>query len=125
MPAASEENVPNVVNLTGSQTNAKEQQNILALSGDGKIKKLMVFEVTIDFASAADGVGETVQITGANGVELGDVVLGVSIGIDLEDMILTAYVQADNVIEVRLQNESTSTVNLASTTVRVVVADVT
>ncbi len=125
MVATTEENVPNVVSLTGAQTDAKDQQNVLALSGDGKIKKIMVFEATVDFASAADGVGETVQITGANGVALGDVVIGVSIGLDLEDMILTAYVQATDVIEVRLQNESTATVNLASTTVRVVVADVT
>lgn len=125
MVATTQENVPNVVDLSGAQTDAKDQQNILALSGDGKIKKLMVFEATVNFASAADGVGETVQITGANGVALGDVVIGVSIGLDLQDMILTGYVQAANVIEVRLQNESTNTVDLASTTVRVVVADVT
>lgn len=125
MPATTEEKVPNDASLTGAQTAAKDQQNIFSLTAAGKIKKIMAFEATVDFASAADGVGETVQITGANGVELGDVVLGVSIAIDLEDMILTAYVQADNVIEIRLQNESTSTVNLASTTVRVVVADVT
>ena len=84
----------------------------------------MHFTATVDFASAADGVGETIQITGCNGVALGDIVT-VSLEVDMEDMILTGYVQAANIVEVRLQNESTNTVNLAATTLHIIVEDVT
>ena len=116
---------PNTMNLAYGHTDAKEQQNNLAMTAQGSVKKLLYFTATVNFASAADGVGETVAITGCNGVSLGDVVIGVSIALDLQDMMLTGYVSADNVIEVRLQNESTNTVDLASTTVTVIVADVT
>ena len=125
MVAVSKAVSPNKINLAYGHTDAKEQQNNIAVTAQGNVKKLSYFEATVDFASAADGVGETVQLTGCNGVSLGDAVIAVSLGLDLQDMILTAYVQADTVIELRLQNESTGTVNLASTTVRVVVADVT
>jgi hypothetical protein len=53
---------------------------------------------------------------------LGDIVLGVSFGVDLAGVNVTAYVSAANVVTLRLQNESTATVDLASTTVDVVVA---
>ena len=125
MVAVSKAVDPNKVDLRYGHTDAKEQQNDIALTAKGEVKKLMYFEATVDFASAADGVGETVQLTGCNGVALGDVVIGVSISVDLQDMMLTGYVQAANVIEIRLQNESGSTVDLGSATVRVVVADAT
>jgi len=125
MVAVSKAVEPNSIDLRYGHTTAKEQQNNLAVSAKGEVKKNLYFEATVDFASAVDGAGETVQLTGCNGVALGDVVVGVSISVDLQDMMLTAYVQAANVIELRLQNESGSTVDLGSATVRVVVADVT
>lgn len=76
---------------------------------------------TFDAASHLDGAGETVSITVA-GAALGDFVIP-SMGVDLQDMMLTGYVQAADTVEVRLQNESGSTVDLASTTLKVLVID--
>ena len=75
---------------------------------------------TLDAGSLADGAGETDTIT-VPGVALGDIVLGVSLGVDLAGLTITGYVSAADTVSLRVQNESTATVNLASTTVRVVV----
>ncbi len=73
--------------------------------------------VTFDPASLADGAGETKQVT-VTGAALGDYVL-VSAPYDLQDISVTGYVQAANTVEIRVQNESTATVDLASGTWRV------
>lgn len=75
---------------------------------------------TLDAGSLVDGAGETETIA-VPGVVLGDIVLGISFGVDLAGVTATAYVSAANVVTLRLQNESVSTVDLASTTVKVVV----
>lgn len=113
----------NEVDLSYGHTDAKQQQNFEALTDAGKLKRVLYAEETHDFGSLVDGAGETGSIT-VNGAEVGDMVL-VSVGVDLVDMILTGYVQSANTVEYRLQNESTATVDLASTTVRVLVFDVT
>lgn len=69
---------------------------------------------TWDPASLGDGAGETKSIT-ATGAALGDFVL-VSAPYDLQDCTATAYVQAADTVEIRLQNESTGTRDLASGT---------
>lgn len=76
---------------------------------------------TYDAASLVDGAGATGTVT-VTGAALGDMVMGVSFGVDLQGMSLTAYVSAANTVSFRLQNESGGTLDLASTTVRVVVA---
>jgi hypothetical protein len=76
---------------------------------------------TLDAGSLVDGAGETETIA-VPGVVLGDMVLGVSFGVDLAGVNVTAYVSAANVVTLRLQNESTATVDLASTTVDVIIA---
>lgn len=73
--------------------------------------------VTWDPGSLADGAGETKQLT-VTGAVLGDFVL-VSAPYDLEDCVATAYVQAADTVEIRLQNESTGTRDLASGTWKV------
>jgi hypothetical protein len=75
---------------------------------------------TLNVDSLVDGAGSTDTIA-VPGVVLGDIVLGASFGVDLAGVNVTAYVSAANVVTLRLQNESTATVDLASTTVRVVV----
>lgn len=94
--------------------------NFLALTANGTVKKLMIFDTTIDVASLADGVGATVQITGCTGVVLGDFVLP-AFSLDLQDITVTAYVQAAGVIEFRVQNEGAATVDLASGTLSALV----
>lgn len=76
---------------------------------------------TYDAASLLDGAGATGTVT-VTGAALGDLVVGISFGVDLASITCTAYVSAANTVSFRLQNESTATVDLASTTVRVLVA---
>ena len=76
---------------------------------------------TLNASSLADGVGETNTIA-VPGVKLGDLVLGLSMGVDLAGLSVDPYVSAADTVSIRFQNESGSTVDLASTTVRCVVA---
>jgi hypothetical protein len=75
---------------------------------------------TLNASSLTDGTGETNTIA-VPGVALGDIVLGVSMGVDLAGITVTAYVSAANTVSIRFQNESTATVDLASTIVDCVV----
>ncbi len=76
---------------------------------------------TLDASSLNDGAGETNTIA-VPGVSLGDMVIGFSSSVDLAGITVTPYVSASNVVSLRYQNESGGTVDLASATVRVVVA---
>ena len=76
---------------------------------------------TLDAGSLVDGAGETDDIT-IPGVALGDMVLSASLGVDLVGLTVTGYVSAANTVKFRIQNESGSTVDLASATLRIVVA---
>jgi hypothetical protein len=75
---------------------------------------------TLDASSLADGVGETNTIA-VPGVALGDIVMNVSLKIDVSGISITPYVSAANVVSIRFQNESGGTLDLASTTVRCIV----
>ena len=75
---------------------------------------------TLDVGSLVDAAGSSDTIT-VPGVALGDVVIGFSFGVSLAGITATAYVSAADTITIRVQNESAGTVDLASTTVRVVV----
>ena len=75
---------------------------------------------TLNASSLLDAGGETNTIA-VPGVALGDIVLNVSMGVDLAGLTVTPYVSAAGVVSIRFQNESGSTVDLASTTVRCVV----
>lgn len=70
-----------------------------------------------DPPSLADGVGTTTTVT-VTGLALGDFVLA-SFSLDLQGIMLTAWVSATNTASVRFQNESGGTVDLASGTLRV------
>ena len=80
-----------------------------------------VVKATLDAGSLVDGAGETDDIT-IPGVALGDIFIGTSLGVDLVGLTVTGYVSAANTVKFRIQNESGSTVDLASATLRVVVA---
>lgn len=88
----------------------------------GVFSDLWVVTATLDAGSIADGAGET-ETVAVPGVALGDIVLGCSINVDLVDMTLTAYVQAADAVEIRIQNESgAGPVDLASKTIKLIVA---
>ena len=75
---------------------------------------------TLNASSIADGAGETNTIA-VPGVKLGDIVLNVSMGVDVSGITITPYVSAADVVSIRFQNESGGTLDLASTTVKCVV----
>jgi hypothetical protein len=75
---------------------------------------------TLDASSLGDGVGETNTIA-VPGVKLGDIVMNVSLGVDVSGISVTPYVSATNVVSIRFQNESGGTLDLASTTVKCIV----
>jgi hypothetical protein len=76
---------------------------------------------TIDADSLTTGTNDADTIA-VPGVALGDVVLGVSLGLDLAGMQLTAYVSAANTVTVIFNNVTGGTVNLGATTIKLLVA---
>ena len=80
---------------------------------------MLVGSATLDPTSLIDAAGTTLTMT-VTGAALGDFVL-VSAPYDLQDITVTAYVQAANTVEIRVQNEGGATVDLASGTWRAVV----
>lgn len=75
---------------------------------------------TLNASSLTDGTGETNTIA-VPGVALGDIVLNISMGVDVSGISVTPYVSAANVVSIRFQNESGGTLDLASTTIKCVV----
>lgn len=84
------------------------------------LETILYASATIDPGSLADGAGSTHQITGVNGATLGDFVV-VAAPYDLQDITVTGYVQANSTVEIRIQNESGSVVDLASGLWRVLI----
>lgn len=72
---------------------------------------------TKDWASIADAAGASEDVT-VYGAALGDFCLA-SMSVDIVDITVTCNVTAANVATVRLQNETTGAVDLASGTLRV------
>lgn len=87
----------------------------------GMFQDMWKVTCTLDAGSLTDGTGESDTIT-VPGVALGDMVLGISFGVSEAGVTVTGYVSAANTVTLRVQNESGGTVDLASTTVRLVVA---
>lgn len=79
----------------------------------------LIYSEVYDAASTVDAAGITNPIP-APGAVLGDFCIA-SVGVDVVDMTITCNIQAAGVAEVRMQNESGSTADLASTTWRVIV----
>ena len=75
---------------------------------------------TLDSASVSNGATATDTVA-VPGVALGDMVIGASLGVDLVGLTVTGYVSAANTVKFRIQNESGSTADLASTTMKIVV----
>ena len=76
----------------------------------------------IDFANAATGSGTfaSLDVTVA-GVALGDVFLGVSLGVDTVDAVIGGAVTAANTVTLTLLNNSAGAIDLASTTAKFMV----
>lgn len=72
---------------------------------------------TYDPASLVDGAGVTTTLT-VTGAAVGDLVQA-SFSLDLQGIILFAWVSATNTVSIRFQNESGGTLDLASGTIQV------
>ena len=86
----------------------------------GMFSDTWVVTATLDAGSLVDGAGETDTVA-VPGVALGDIVLGVSFAVSEAGMSVTAYVSAADTVSIRVQNESTATVDLAACKIRLVV----
>lgn len=80
---------------------------------------VLAASATLNVASLNDGAGATSTIS-VPGAQLGDFAFA-SMGVSLVGVTAAAYVSAVDVVSVRFQNESGSTVDLASTTLKVFV----
>jgi hypothetical protein len=87
----------------------------------GVFDKVYEVRATMDIGDLADGAGESNTVA-VPGVVLGDMVLGISFGVTLAGFTVTGYVSAANEVTVRVQNESGTQTNPASTTIRLVIA---
>jgi hypothetical protein len=76
---------------------------------------------TLDSASVADQAAGTDTVTVA-GVVLGDMVIGMSAGVDEAGLVRRAYVSAANTVTIATTNTTGGAVNLASTTIKLVIA---
>jgi hypothetical protein len=92
---------------------------IFAATTTYKVPHMIASSGTWDPGSLADGVGETKAFT-VTGAAVGDAVIYGS-GVDLQDINCSCYVQATNTVECRLQNESTGTIDLGTSTWNVLV----
>jgi hypothetical protein len=93
------------------------QARVIPATTATKFLGMLEGSVTYDLASLVDGVGATTTVT-VTGAALGDFVL-VSHGVDLQGILMTAYVSAADTVSVRFQNETAGTLDLASSTIRV------
>jgi hypothetical protein len=75
----------------------------------------------VDIANLIDAAGATQTFT-VPGVALGDMVLGIGFGLDLQGITVTGWVSAANTVSLRFQNESGGAVDLAAMTVDFIVA---
>lgn len=82
----------------------------------------LVTETAADFANAAVGSGTfaSLDIT-VPGVALGDVVMGIAVGVDTVDAVIGGAVTAANTVTLTLLNNSAGAINLASTTCKFIV----
>ena len=83
---------------TGAITDDKVFNNTMALTANGVVVSRGVYKATLDPTSLINAAGETIQLTGCTGVVLGKTaVVGLVNPIDLQDITVSAYVQANGV----------------------------
>ncbi len=88
----------------------------------GVFNEMWLVTETVNFANAATGSGTfaSVDVTVPN-VALGDIVTGVSMGVDTVDGVVAGAVTAANTVTLTLLNNSAGAIDLASTTCKFIV----
>jgi hypothetical protein len=79
------------------------------------------FQCTLDSASVSNGATATDTVA-VPGVVLGDMVIGMSIGVSEAGLVRRAYVSAANTVTIVTYNPTASPVDLAATTMQLIVA---
>lgn len=88
----------------------------------GVFNELWTVTETVDFGNAATGSGTfaSVDVT-VPGVARGDMVMGISVGVDTVDAVIGGAVTAANTVTLTLLNNTSGAVDLASTTCKFIV----
>lgn len=88
----------------------------------GTFKEMWLVTETVNFGAAATGSGTfaSVDVTVPN-VAIGDIVMGVAMGVDTVDAVVGGAVTAANVVTLTLLNNSAGAIDLASTTCKFIV----
>lgn len=88
----------------------------------GVFSEMWLVTETVNFGNAATGSGTfaSVDVTVPN-VALGDIVMGVSMGVDTVDGVVGGAVTAANTVTLTLLNNSAGAIDLASTTCKFIV----
>jgi hypothetical protein len=102
--------------LTSSNGEVNGAIKLVDADGTALLLSTLTGSATYDPASLADGAGATTTVT-VTGAALGDFALA-SFSLDLQGILLTAYVSAADTVSVRFQNETTGTIDLGSGTLR-------
>jgi hypothetical protein len=77
---------------------------------------------TLDSASVASGAtGAATDTVTVPGVALGDMVIGMSVGVSEAGIVRRAYVSAANTVTIATDNLTGSSVDLASTTIKLAI----
>ena len=87
----------------------------------GVFSDTWVVTCTLDTAEIADQATGTDTVT-VPGVALGDMVIGLSTGVSEAGLVRRAYVSAANTVTIASTNTTGGAVNLASTTIDLVIA---
>lgn len=88
----------------------------------GAFNEMWLVTETVNFGNAATGSGTfaSVDVTVPN-VAIGDIVWGVSMGVDTVDGVVAGAVTAANIVTLTLLNNSGGAIDLASTTCKFMV----
>ncbi len=88
----------------------------------GLFNEMWAVKETVDFGNAATGSGTfaSADVT-VPGVALGDIVMGIAVGVDTVDAAIAGAVTAANTVTLTLLNNTAGAVDLASTTCRFLV----
>ena len=96
-------------------TTTTAEFRFMTTTNTGTMPAMLTGSAAIDPGTIADGAGVTGAGITVTGAAMGDVVL-IGAPYDVEDVTMTAWVQAANTVEIRWQNESTASWNPGSGT---------
>lgn len=112
------------VDISYGHTDQKEFGNLMAMTDDGRIKRILYASAAWDPADILDGNEVAVEVT-VTDTGLGDHVISVAFSLDVADLVLDANVTATGIVTVVLANNTGSAVNLGAGTISVMVAVIT